>query len=161
MIATQLDGAHFHDTWCVESAYPQLSAFGHYLKAASATPRWVDSLMSIRNRVVALAGLKNLGNLAAIDPNKLETDYGVSDRVGIFSLIKQHRNEVLLGDKDSHLSVVISIHRTQASADGPVFISVTTVVHVRNLVGRLYLLPVIPLHKRIVPAVMRELSHRK
>jgi Protein of unknown function (DUF2867) len=160
VIAKRIAGAYFHDTWRVQSEFPELSAFEHYLKAASETPRWVDSLMSLRNRVVAIVGLKNLGNLAAIDKAKLETDYNLGDRVGIFKLLEIHENEVLLGDDDSHLNAVISIHRAQASMDAPVFISATTVVRVHNLVGRLYLLPVVPLHRRIVPAVMRGFGKR-
>ena len=37
--------------------------------------------------------------------------------------------------------------------DRPGTVSVTTVVHLRNLLGRLYMAVVAPVHKRVVPAM--------
>lgn len=60
----------------------------------------------------------------------------------------------MLGDSDKRLDVVISIFKNTAHANEIPSISITTVVHVHNLLGRVYMLPVTPLHKLIAPAVL-------
>ncbi|WP_367184171.1 DUF2867 domain-containing protein [uncultured Azohydromonas sp.] len=63
---------------------------------------------------------------------------------------------MLMGDQDKHLGVVLSLHRRQ---EGPnVLLTVTTVVHVHNRMGRIYMLPVTPMHKLIAPATMKPLA---
>ena len=154
-IRSLLPGAQFHDAWVVQAGDPRLSALGQFLKASAATPNWVNELMGLRNRLVALVGLKNLGTLPAVQP---EESYKPGQRVGIFTLIKNSENEVLLGDCDKHLDVTLSVHKSQPGLNSAVMITVTTVVHVHNLLGRLYMLPVAPMHKLIVPAVLQAVA---
>lgn len=153
-----LPGADFHDCYQLPlpaSAKTQ-SALALYLDVVSRTPAWVDALMATRNRAVALVGLKNLGALAAVDRTKPLETYRVGDRVGIFKLLQLSDDEVILGDADKHLEVRLSVFR-QRSAAGPA-VAVSTVVHIHNLLGRLYMLAVVPVHKRIVPAMLRRWS---
>lgn len=156
-IATRTAGAHFHDAWVVRAGEPDRSALGQFIKAFGRTPRWVDACMRLRNRVVRLAGLKDLGAMAAIDPARPEGDYRPGDRLGIFTLYEIGNDEVLLGDRDRHLDVVLSLHCARGDR-GETLVTVTTVVHVHNLLGRLYMLPVAPMHRVIAPAVLRTVS---
>lgn len=153
-IATRLEGADFFDAWAIDAADGSLSALGQFLKAVRATPRWVDASMALRNRVVQLVGLKNLGELSEINPAKPDADYQPGDRVGIFTLFENTADEVLLGDRDKHLDVVLSVHCARPPGQ-PVRVTVTTVVHTKNRLGRLYMLPVKPMHKLISPSVLR------
>jgi Protein of unknown function (DUF2867) len=147
-IRAQLPGAHFHDAWAIAAARPELSPLEQFLRAARATPAWVESCMRLRNRLVQPFGLKNLGDMAALQPNRSASAYGVGDRVGIFTLFEQHSDELLLGDRDRHLDVTLSVHQTGG------VVTLTTVVHVHGLLGRLYMLPVAPMHHLIAPAVL-------
>ena len=156
LIAGHLDDAYFHDAWSVRAGDPRLSAFGQFLKMMSRTPRWIEHSMALRNRVVAKLGLKNLGGLASFDRRKAEDEYVAGDRVGIFTLFQRTPDEVLLGDRDKHLDVMLSMHRRED--DQGAVLTVTTVVHVHNRLGRLYMLPVAPMHKLIAPATMRRLA---
>ena len=45
-----------------------------------------------------------------------------------------------------------------AGRQDQVAITITTVVHVNNLLGHLYMLPVAPMHRRIAPAVLAGLG---
>lgn len=157
-IASRLDGADFHDAWSIDAADPSLSALAQFLTSVRATPRWVDACMNLRNRVVQLVGLKDLGALARVDPAKPDTAYRPGDRVGIFTLFENTPDEVLLGDRDKHLDVVLSVH-CERRPDRPVRVTVTTVVHTKNRLGRLYMLPVKPMHKLIAPSVLRAIGH--
>lgn len=153
-INSRLTGAHFYDCYAIETFDSPQTALGHFLNALAHTPQWVDFLMALRNRIVQLFGLKNLGGLGALDSHKLESAYLPGDRVGIFTLLSNSANEVLLCDSDKHLDVVLSVFKCPAAANGTQSLAVTTVVHVHNLLGRIYMLPVTPLHKLIAPAVL-------
>ena len=157
-IQSLLPGAHFFDAWQVEASEPGLSALGQFLKAAEATPKWVDGLMQARNQLVRLAGLKHLGGLSGVRMSKTASDYRPGERVGIFTLFANEENEALLGDKDKHLEVTLSVHKSAPRDGEPVIVTVTTVVHLKNLVGRIYMIPVAPIHKLIVPTVMKAIA---
>lgn len=158
LVAEMVAGSDFHDAWSVQAAKPDLSALGQFLRAARATPRWVSACMSLRNRVVALFGLKNLGALEALHEGKAEDDYRPGDRVGIFTLLRNTPNEVLLGDHDKHLNVTVSVHTAHEPSSGACTVTVTTVVRVHNRLGRAYMVPVKPMHRIIAPAVLRAVS---
>jgi len=159
-IASLVHGAYFHDSWSVAAGDPRLSALGQFLKAFSATPAWVNVCMSIRNRAAAMVGLKNLGAFDQINKSKPECDYQHEDRIGIFTLIANTFDEVILGDKDKHLDVTLSIYRAVEASTGAIVVTVTTVVHVHNLLGRIYMLPVAPMHRIIAPSVLRAVALR-
>jgi hypothetical protein len=154
-VVTLLRSAYFHDAWAIRAAEPNLDALGQFLRVAQKAPRWIERLMAVRNRAVSLFGLKNLGGMSGIDTSKLESAYRPGDRVGIFTLISQSANEVLLGDRDKHLDVVVSVHKHIGSKIGTTIVTVTTVVHVKNWLGRLYMLPVAPAHRVIARAMVR------
>lgn len=163
-IARLLPGAHFHDAWQVAVQHPERTAMEHLMAALAATPRWVDTAMRLRNRVVVCFGLKNLGDLGlagAADPHgRQPMPQHPGERVGIFTLRSRSDDEVLVEDDDKHLHVVLSVRRLPADATQPARIVLTTVVHLHNLLGRLYMLPVTPMHRLIAPAVLGRVNGR-
>lgn len=153
-IAALLAGASFHDSWSITSSDVDKSALDHFIAAVKHTPRWIEVCMTARNKVGSLFGLKDLGTLSRVSGDKPATEYRPGERMGIFTLFENTFDEALIGDRDKHLNVMLSIHR-EASPDGKqVVITVTTVVHVKNLLGRLYMLPVKPMHRIIAPTVL-------
>ena len=153
-IQASLPGAYFYDAWSVQTAHPERSALGQFVLAFAQTPRWIDWSMRLRNRVVRVFGLKDLGRFGQIDPHRPEASYQPGDRLGIFTLIQQRPHELIVGDDDRHLRVVLSIHQDAARQT----VTVTTVVHVKNRLGRAYMLLVKPMHKLIAPATLRRLG---
>ncbi|MYN06281.1 DUF2867 domain-containing protein [Pseudoduganella aquatica] len=75
----------------------------------------------------------------------------MGDRVGIFSILYLSDDEVILGDADKHLKVCVSVRKLSEARSA---VAVSTVVHIHNLLGRVYMLFVAPVHKLIVPAVL-------
>lgn len=157
-IAGMLAGSDFHDAWAVRSRAVDLPALGHFLAAVQHTPGWVNACMALRNRAVSVVGLKNLGALSMITPGKAPSEYSAGERVGIFTLFENHFEEVLLGDRDKHLDVVLSVHRAELPHASEVLVTVTTVVHVHNALGRIYMVPVRPMHRLIAPAVLAAIA---
>lgn len=152
-ISRYLPGAYFYDSYELPIESTSSSALEIYLGVVAKTPQWVNTLMTIRNQTVSLVGLKNLGHLSDLKPSKSAGDYKVGDRIGIFSLLFLSDIEIILGDSDKHLEARVSICKLAESARHSV--AVSTVVHVHNTLGRVYLFFVVPVHKIIVPAMLR------
>ena len=155
-IARHLPGADFHDCHAVDVDTRNPSALSLYLDVVKHTPTWVGALMTLRNHAVGLVGLKNLGALDGVSPDKPASDYRVGDRIGIFTLYLLTDDEIILGDADKHLRVELSVYKLSDALRPAV--AVSTVVHIHNALGRIYMLFVTPLHKRIVPAILRRAS---
>lgn len=100
---------------------------------------------------MAWFGLKDLGKLSVVEKGRSPESYRIGDRVGIFSIVSMTDQEVILEDADKHLSAQISIY---VSPEQPYKIATSTVVHVNNWLGRVYLFFVVPVHKFIVPAML-------
>ena len=150
--AALVPGSYFHDAWAIQAAKPQLDPLSQFLRVARSTPAWIDWAMNLRNCIVSLFGLKNLGGLSGLNLSKAASDYKPGDRVGIFTLICASETEALLGDNDKHLDVVVSVHHHQA------VVTVTTVVKVHNWLGRLYMIPVAPAHRVIARSLVRAIG---
>lgn len=151
--------SYFHDAWSIEAGQPDLDPLGQFLRVAKATPKWIDGAMTLRNGIVSLLGIKNLGGLSEVSTSKRASEYKPGDRVGIFTLLSVSETEVLLGDSDKHLDVVVSVHRQQSTRAAQAVVTVTTVVNVHNWLGRLYMVPVRPAHRVIVKAMVRAVGN--
>lgn len=163
-IAGQLAGADFYDCYelplndAVNNMHPEggtaekLTAMQIYLNVFKTMPAWVDALMLLRNRLVMLVGLKHLGRLRMPRSPKAASAYRVGDRVGIFSLLYVSEQEIIVGDSDKHLDVKISLRRQDAGGQSTVAMS--TVVHIHNRLGQVYMFFVTPMHKIIARAVL-------
>lgn len=151
ILRTELDTAYFCDCFEMPIKSNNRTALELYLGAVRHTPKWINFLMRLRNRVVALFGLKDLGQLSDVETAKDPASYKVGDRVGIFSIISMTDQEVVLGDTDKHLNAQVSVYKNSDSGHR---VSITTMVHVNNLLGRVYLFFVVPVHKVIVPSML-------
>lgn len=150
-IATIYPSPHLADAYAIElpqgaSRDPEVLAryiFSHQ-------PAWVGVLMGMRDRIVACFGLKTGKQLSA-----LATGERAQGRVGIFKIYSKTDKEILLGEDDRHLdfrvSVLCASSPTQASAQ----LTVATVVHCHNLLGRSYLLLISPFHRMVVKAGLK------
>lgn len=140
----------FADTHMIKFDVGEDSAYTVYIDMMKATPKWIDDLMGLRNRLVAVAGIKDLGKLSDIKTTNFD-EVCIGERIGIFVLEKKHNDKILLSDKDKHLDVYIALKINRELHH----ITVTTEVKLHNWLGRLYLLLVIPAHKIIVPAALK------
>lgn len=139
--------ADYWDAYEVEVDPPPATALDGYLAFARGTPTWIDSLMTLRNRIVRLLGLKDVGQLAGV-PHTGERKRGPGDRVGIFTIRSLRDEEAVLEIIDSHLDVVVSVMLEGQR------LTLTTMVFEHNWIGRLYMLPVAPMHRIVVRAIL-------
>ncbi|KVK43331.1 hypothetical protein BCY90_07580 [Agrobacterium deltaense] len=135
-----LPGADWRDRYQGEMVTPEPSSLHVSRLLLDHPPVWIRSLMALRNRVVALFGLRTVEMVA-----------GTS--AGGFPVLSSTPQRTVLGFDDRHLDfrIVVDLEEKENSQ----LVSVTTIVRRKNLFGRLYLLVVGPFHRRIVPATMR------
>jgi endogenous inhibitor of DNA gyrase (YacG/DUF329 family) len=150
-ISKTLNGSYYCDSYSFCSKKTNRVALQIWLDHASRIPAWVNFLMASRNKIVSMFGLKNLGGLGDLDVNKPVDDYKVGDRVGIFTLEFLSDHEIVLGDSDKHLDVNVSVYIENPNN----VVSISTVVHVHNFLGKFYMFFVKPMHKLIVPSSIK------
>jgi hypothetical protein len=150
--------ADFWDAYNVAVRPPERSAMQWYLDFAGRTPRWIDFLMRVRNRAVRLVGLNDVGQLAQVPPVSSAASLGPGQRVGIYTIRSVSHEEVVFEILDKHLDVVMSVYRGPAEK---MQITVTTLVFNHNWLGRLYMIPVTPMHKIIVKSILAKGAKRR
>ncbi|WP_372826791.1 DUF2867 domain-containing protein [Polaromonas sp.] len=149
LAATQHD-ADFADAYEVLVPNSALTATEIYRGITRQTPGWVEGLMRLRNKVVQPLGLKDLGAMAMVPPGEAVP----GQRMGLFEVVSVAPDELVLQDNDKHLVVQLSIlKQTHDSTHDKLTLS--TVVHIHNTLGRVYMAFVGPAHKLIAPAVVR------
>lgn len=124
----------------------------------SCGPKWADTLMDIRDKVVGIFGLKTQSDSSKMGlcPNDYIFEKG--EQIGIFKLFDINESELILGEDDKHLSFRFSI--LYKVIDDKNIISLTTVVEFKNLFGRLYFVPVKPVHQLIVKKTLKEMINK-
>ena len=153
ILATDAAKANFSDAYEVENPQPDCSALAVWLSTVKKTPRWVNQSMALRNTIVAHLGLKHSGDLSSFDFSKPAQNYKVGDRVGLFTVYDITENEVVMGETDKHLDVRISLFKSNHGGR----VVVSTVVHIKNGLGHLYMLFVKPMHRIIVPTILSKI----
>lgn len=121
----------------------------------ASSPRWVAKLMVLRNAIVRPLGL--IATRSAFE-HAAAVANGTGERIGIFPVLANATDEVLLGLDDRHLDFRVSV---RVLNDGRERLGVvTTLVRFHGALGRAYFTPVRPLHRLIVPAMLRHGARR-
>ena len=110
---------------------------------------WGDALMRLRDVLVARLGLKTSGQMASLSAEEQAA------RVAIFRIYKITPTEIVLGEDDTHLDFRVSILCSAASPNSARRLTVSTVVHCHNLLGRIYIRIIAPFHRRLVQHGLR------
>ena len=117
-------------------------------------PSWIGWLTNVRDAIVACFGLKTAKHLATLSGE------ANADRIGIFKVYGKSETEIVLGEDDKHLDFRLSVLRTpdlSPTLGGQ--LTVSTVVHCHNLLGRAYILVIAPFHRQVVKASLRRAAH--
>src|SRR3979411_2507268 len=132
-IARAYESTNLADAYSIElpsgaSTNPELLArfiFSHQAP-------WVSSLIAVRDAIVGRFGLKTAKQLTSLGA---ESKTG---RVGIFKIYGTSPTEIVLGEDDKHLDFRLSVLCSKPSPGGKRHLTLSTVVHCHNRLGRLY-----------------------
>lgn len=113
---------------------------------------WVHGLLQVRDALVAGFGLKTARQLQAAGQMP-----GAPPRIHIFRLYESSPRELLLGEDDSHLDFRISVLRSTRTVAGQTsdWLTLSTVVHCHNRLGRFYISLIAPFHREVVRSSLR------
>jgi hypothetical protein len=144
--ATLLAGAQFMDAYRLEVEGETLDARQAAMRMMARAPRWVDALLILRNIIVAPFGLKTSG----------EDRRAPRDIIGIFPVVSETPDRLVAGFNDSHLDfrVVVDV----ATSGQRQSVTATTLVLTHNWLGRTYLAIIMPFHRLVVRAMLRQVA---
>ena len=141
-----LAGAQFADAFSIEIGDRNLDARRAAERMMARQPRWAEALVSLRNLLVAPLGLKTSGYNPAAP----------RDMIGIFPVVSETPDRLVAGFNDRHLDFRVVVDVT---APGDVRqVTATTLVKTHNRFGRTYLAIIMPFHRLIVPALLRQVG---
>jgi hypothetical protein len=144
--AALLPGAQFVDAFRIAVEGPALDARNAAQRMLGRPPRWIETLLSLRNALVAPFGLKRSG---AGEP-------AAGGVIGLFPVLSETPDRLVAGFNDGHLDfrVVVDV---SPSGQGQQ-ITATTLVRTHNWLGRTYLAVILPFHRLIVSALLRQVA---
>ncbi len=146
-----LPGAGFADSYRIRLT-PQLAAMDTAELTArmmAAQPAWVSGLMQLRDRLVAPLGLKRAADNGA---------------PAGFPLLMAQPARVVMGLDDNHLDFRLCVEKSAASSDAQAtgdddlgWLTVTTVVRTKRMLGQIYLAAIMPFHRLIARTLLQGL----
>ncbi|MGJ4941190.1 DUF2867 domain-containing protein [Bradyrhizobium sp. HKCCYLS1011] len=144
--ARWLAGAEFADAFRITIAGAAIDARTAAERMLGHPPPWIDVLVKLRNVLVRPFGLKTSG----ADPRSSRP------MIGIFPIIDQTRERLVLGFDDLHLDFRVVIDVASRSTASQV--TATTLVQTHNLLGRCYLAIILPFHRLVVRTMLRQVA---
>lgn len=141
-----LAGAEFADAFRLVIGKPAIDARTAAERMLGHAPGWMTALLRVRNTLVRPFGLKSSGAEAR----------GARPMIGIFPVIDETPARMVLGFDDKHLDfrVVIDVAPLDAASQ----VTATTLVHTHNALGRVYLASIMPFHRLVVKAMLRQVA---
>ena len=145
-----LSGAQFIDSFRIEMPSQHIDARGAAERMFLKSPRWIETLLSLRHIIVAPFGLKTSGHHE--NPPR--------ETIGLFPVLTQTPDRLVAGFNDKHLDfrVVIDVAPAATSLNSRQQVTATTLVRTHNRFGRIYLAVITPFHRLIVPAMLRKIA---
>ena len=141
-----LAGAQFADAFRIEVDSPTLDARQAAQHMFGRSPRWIEVLLNLRNMIVAPFGLKTSGH----------NEKPPRETIGLFPILSETPDRLIAGFNDKHLDFRVVVDVTPAGLHRQV--TATTLVLTHNVLGRIYLTVILPFHRLVVRALLRQVA---
>ncbi|MHA6198389.1 DUF2867 domain-containing protein [Pseudomonas wadenswilerensis] len=122
-----------------------LTALDAYKRMSRAVPKWINQALWLRDLLVRPFGLKPVAGFNLREQKAAR----VGEQLDFFQVAAVTDKELILTIKDSHLDVMISVHLDQENK-----LSLTSIVEPHNLLGRVYMRLILPIHRRVVKSML-------
>lgn len=144
--AALLAGAQFADAFRIAVDGRALDARNAAQRMLGRSPRWIETLLSLRHALVKPFGLKTSG----------DGENAAKGLIGIFPVLSETPDRLVAGFDDRHLDfrVVVDV---VPSGEGQQ-VTATTLVRTHNWLGRGYLAIILPFHRLIVRTMLRQVA---
>lgn len=119
-------------------------------------PKWIETLFALRNKIVALFGLKTPGKITNKQEMLSNFQFEPGDELGLFKVFFKTPEEIVMGQDDRHLdfrvSLFVNCHINEKTHKT---VTISTTVKFHNWMDRIYFLPVKVFHRLIVPSILK------
>jgi Protein of unknown function (DUF2867) len=136
--------AHFHDSYRVPLARPDLGMVDIFFALFGHTPLWMKVLLIVRNVAAKVCGLE-APSVGEIMKPEVRCAYSVSEKIGPWPIFHIGENEIVAGRNNKHLDFRLSVLKAMEGDTASVVVSTICTVH--NVFGRIYLFFIVPFHR--------------
>jgi hypothetical protein len=119
----------------------------------AAAPSWMHTLFNIRDAIVKQFGLKTINRK---ERERMRREFVIQPgaSLGLFNVFSNNEREVIMGEDDKHLNFRVSF-LLEKRDDQTYELYFMTIVKFHNWLGKIYFLPVKPMHALVVKTMMR------
>ncbi len=144
------DGQQFHyvDSCTVPLQHSDATAHDAVTAFFQSSPKWLNALFKLRNKIVGALGLKT----GTADLAELRPPYRIGQKFGLFKLISLSQTEAIMGEDDRHLNF-----RTSFIVAAPTLV-ISTAVLFHNRWGKLYFFIIKPFHRMMMPIMAKKMA---
>ncbi len=139
---------HYVDSCTVPLQHSDATAHDAVTAFFQASPKWLNALFKLRNKIVGALGLKT----GTADLAELRPPYRIGQKFGLFKLISLSQTEAIMGEDDRHLNF-----RTSFIVAAPTLV-ISTAVLFHNRWGRLYFFIIKPFHRMMMPIMAKKMA---
>ena len=125
------------------------------VKLIKSIPKWLKFLLNLRNEIASIFGLKT-GKIENIYENLEKLNLKQDQLITDFFIFLKEKNHLIAELKDKHLDFRFSILIRQE--DGITRVSLSTIVKINNIFGKVYFFLITPFHRLIIPNILKRLS---
>ena len=122
-----------------------------YCQMTAATPAWLKGAFRLRDSISQHFHVERIGGFSGVTPQCAPV---VGEKLDFFTIEAISAQKLVLTSRDTHLAVMVSIDTTLTQ---PRCLHITTSVKTLNTFGRLYMLPVAPVHGLIIKRLLSRL----
>ncbi len=115
------------------------------------SPKWIDKLLNVRNKIVSKFGLKTSEDLEYKKERLTNFNAEIGEQVGLFKVFQKTENELILGEDDKHLNFKVSLLLNKLNQN----LTIITTVNFNNWFGKIYFSIIKPFHKIIVKTMLK------
>jgi hypothetical protein len=116
-------------------------------------PKWLQMLFKLRDRLVKPFGLK-AGSSEKNSGQKFEEAIRTGNPLDLMTIPVKTADETVMRLTDKHLTAELSVYNEKLN-NGQLKISIITLVHYHNALGKIYFFFIRPFHKMIVKTITK------
>ena len=146
-----VETAWFKDSYQARLNRPEMSVIDLFQAVLGHSPAWIKTLLILRNRIAARAGLAVAPD-AAIRSFERKAHYAVGDNIGPWPIFHLSETELIAGRDNHHLDFRLSVLKLSTPVPS---VAISTICTVHNRFGKLYLFFIVPFHRWGMRQLMR------
>ena len=115
-------------------------------------------MLAVREAVARPLGLKTANGKKATLLEIKRFEGNVGERIALFEVWNRTEKEIVTGQRDKHLDFILSFYLE--TRENQYTLKLFTVIQFNSRLGRAYFLVVKPIHRLLMPVLVRRLCHR-